>query len=67
MSIRVVRTFAKKYRAEMSEPDNARLIALLAAMSQEANFAVGCYCADEGHCHRSVLREILADAGAKVA
>src|SRR5438874_1285708 len=57
--------FAKKYRAEMSAPDNARLIALLAAMSQESNFAVGCYCADESHCHRSVLREILFEAGAK--
>ena len=59
--------FAKRYRAEMAEPDNARLIALLAAMSQETNFAVGCYCADESHCHRSVLREILGEAGAKLA
>ena len=59
--------FAKKYRHEMAEPDNARLIALLAAMSQDTNFAVGCYCADENHCHRSVLREILRENGAKVA
>ena len=58
--------FAKKYRREMAEPDNARLIALLAAMSQDANFAVGCYCADENHCHRSVLRELLREAGAKM-
>lgn len=59
--------FAKKYRHEMAGPDNARLIALLAAMSQDANFAVGCYCADENHCHRSVLRELLREAGAKMA
>jgi uncharacterized protein YeaO (DUF488 family) len=59
--------FAKKYRHEMAEPDNARLIALLAALSRDTNFAVGCYCADESHCHRSVLREILREAGAKVA
>jgi uncharacterized protein YeaO (DUF488 family) len=59
--------FAKKYRHEMAEPDNARLIALLAAMSHDTNFAVGCYCADENHCHRSVLREILRENGARVA
>ena len=59
--------FGKKYRHEMAEPDNARLIAVLAALSQETNFAVGCYCADENHCHRSVLREILREAGAKMA
>jgi uncharacterized protein YeaO (DUF488 family) len=58
--------FAKKYRREMTEPDNARLIALLAALSHETDFSVGCYCADEGHCHRSVLREILRENGAKL-
>jgi len=59
--------FAKKYRREMAEPDNARLIALLAALSHDTDFAVGCYCADENHCHRSVLREILREADAKFA
>ncbi|HEX7191317.1 MAG TPA: DUF488 family protein [Thermoanaerobaculia bacterium] len=59
--------FAKKYRAEMAEPDNARLIALLAALSSDTNFAVGCFCADESRCHRSVLREILREHGAKLA
>jgi uncharacterized protein YeaO (DUF488 family) len=59
--------FAKKYRSEMAQPDNARLIALLAAMSHDTNFAAGCYCADESHCHRSVLREILRENGAKLA
>jgi len=59
--------FERKYRHEMAEPDNARLIAVLAALYQETNFAVGCYCADETHCHRSVLREMLREAGAKMA
>ncbi|HEY2830397.1 MAG TPA: DUF488 family protein [Thermoanaerobaculia bacterium] len=59
--------FARKYRSEMAQRDNARLIALLAAMSHDTNFAVGCYCADESHCHRSVLREMLREHGAKLA
>jgi uncharacterized protein YeaO (DUF488 family) len=58
--------FVRKYRKEMAEGDNARLIALLAALSQNANLSVGCYCEDESHCHRSVLRELLAEAGARV-
>jgi uncharacterized protein YeaO (DUF488 family) len=59
--------FVKKYRAEMAAPDNARLIALLAALSQHTNLSVGCYCENESHCHRSVLRELLAEAGARLA
>jgi uncharacterized protein YeaO (DUF488 family) len=58
--------FVRKYRAEMKQPDNARLIALLAALSHGTNLAVGCYCDDESHCHRSVLRELLTEAGASV-
>ena len=50
----------------MAEPDNARLLALLAALSQTTNLSVGCYCEDESHCHRSVLRQLLAEAGAKL-
>jgi uncharacterized protein YeaO (DUF488 family) len=61
------KTFERKYRAEMATPDNHRTIELLAALSQHANFAVGCYCEDESHCHRSILRKLLADAGAKFA
>ena len=60
-------SFVKKYRAEMAEPDNARLIALLAALSRSTNLSVGCYCEDEAHCHRSVLRELLAEAGASLS
>jgi uncharacterized protein YeaO (DUF488 family) len=59
--------FVKKYRSQMATPDNARLIAMLAALSQQTNFAVGCYCADESHCHRSVLRELLRENGAALA
>lgn len=59
-------TFVRKYKAEMAQPDNARLIVLLAALSQTTNLAVGCYCEDETHCHRSVLRELLAAQGAKL-
>jgi uncharacterized protein YeaO (DUF488 family) len=58
--------FVRKYRAEMAKPDNARLIALLAALSQTADFAVGCYCEDPAYCHRSVLRELLVESGARV-
>jgi uncharacterized protein YeaO (DUF488 family) len=56
--------FVKKYRAEMSTSDNARLLAFLAALSRTTNFSVGCYCEDETHCHRSVLRELLVAHGA---
>lgn len=61
------RQFEKRYRAEMAAPDAARSIVLLAALSQQTDFAVGCYCADEAHCHRGVLRALLAEAGAAVA
>jgi uncharacterized protein YeaO (DUF488 family) len=56
--------FVKKYRAEMNAADNARLLAFLAALSQHTNLSVGCYCDDETHCHRSVLRDLLKEAGA---
>ena len=57
-------SFTKKYRSEMSEPDARHAIELLAALSHHADFSVGCYCADEAHCHRSVLRALLAERGA---
>ena len=58
--------FAKKYRSEMKRPEAARLLELLAALSVQASFAVGCYCADEMHCHRSVLRNLLDEHGARL-
>lgn len=59
--------FVRKYRAEMAVPENSHAIALLAALSKDTAFSVGCYCKDESHCHRSVLRELLAAQGAKFA
>ena len=56
--------FTRKYRAEMAAPDASHAIALLAALSHRSNLSVGCYCADERRCHRSVLRELLAQHGA---
>ena len=58
--------FVRRYRAEMAAPENSRVLDLLAALSHEANFSVGCYCEDESRCHRSVLRQLLLDRGAKV-
>jgi uncharacterized protein YeaO (DUF488 family) len=59
-------TFSKKYRAEMSSPENNHSLQLLAALSHQSNFSVGCYCENEAHCHRSVLRVLLAEAGATI-
>ena len=58
--------FARKYRAEMTKPENRRVIELLAALSHHANFSVGCYCADDSRCHRSILRALLAESGASI-
>jgi uncharacterized protein YeaO (DUF488 family) len=58
--------FIKRFRAEMATPENGRTLDLLAALSHRADFAVGCYCEDESRCHRSVLRELLADRGARI-
>ena len=64
---RAWRSFVRRYRAEMKRPEAAHLLALLAAMSHQANFSVGCYCADESRCHRSVLKALLVEHGAKLA
>ena len=61
------KTYARKYRAEMKKPPAQRLLALLAALSQTADLSVGCYCHDESHCHRSLLRELLLEQGAVIA
>ena len=58
--------FVKRYRAEMAEPEHGHAIELLAVLSHHADFSVGCYCEDESHCHRSVLRALLIEKGAKV-
>ena len=58
--------FIRKFHAEMAKPDPSATLNLLAAMSHEADFSIGCYCEDESHCHRSVLREVLRDRGANL-
>ncbi len=60
------RTFVRRYRAEMKRPEAAHVLDLLAALSREAELAVGCYCADENRCHRSILRSLLAERGARI-
>jgi uncharacterized protein YeaO (DUF488 family) len=58
--------FARGYRAEMTTPENNHSLELLAVLSHHADFSVGCYCQDEAHCHRSILRDLLADKGARL-
>jgi uncharacterized protein YeaO (DUF488 family) len=60
------RAFERVYRREMSSPDNGRTLDLLAALSHGTSFSVGCYCADEARCHRSILRALLSERGADV-
>jgi uncharacterized protein YeaO (DUF488 family) len=64
---RAWRVFERRYRLEMKRPEAARLLDLLAALSSGTDLAVGCYCADESRCHRSVLRQLLAEHGATLA
>ena len=65
--VRSWRTFERKFRAEMKKPEPGRLLDLLAALSHQTNVSIGCYCEKEERCHRSVLRKLLAERGAKFA
>jgi uncharacterized protein YeaO (DUF488 family) len=58
--------FTRKYKAEMAAPEAKHDLALLAALSHTADFSVGCYCQDEARCHRSILKQLLIENGAKV-
>lgn len=58
--------FRRRYRAEMATPENRHSISLLAALSHRSQLSVGCYCEHEARCHRSLLRELLNEAGAEV-
>ncbi len=58
--------FARKFQAELKKPEPSRLLDVLAALSHQTNFSVGCYCADERRCHRSLLRPALNDRGAMI-
>ncbi|HEY4320890.1 MAG TPA: DUF488 family protein [Gemmatimonadales bacterium] len=65
-SDRLWKQFVRRYRREMSTPENSRTLDLLAALSHDADFSVGCYCEDASHCHRSILRDLLAERGATI-
>jgi len=58
--------YAKNYRREMAAPEARRVLQLLALLSQQTDFSVGCYCADEARCHRRLLCEVLIEHGAKM-
>jgi uncharacterized protein YeaO (DUF488 family) len=59
-------SFKRKFRAEMSQPDASKVLDLLAALSHQTQMSLGCYCENEGRCHRSILRELLSERGADV-
>ena len=59
--------FARKFRREMNVPDRSRELDVLAALSHHTNLSLGCYCEEESRCHRSILRELLAERGADLA
>jgi uncharacterized protein YeaO (DUF488 family) len=61
------KVFARKFRAEMNAADAAKVLDVLAALSHQTDFSVGCYCEDENRCHRSILRQLLEDRGARFA
>ncbi len=60
------RSFVRRYRSEMRRPEASHVLDLLAALSHVADLSVGCYCADESRCHRSVLRVLLTERGAEL-
>jgi uncharacterized protein YeaO (DUF488 family) len=59
-------SFKRKFHGEMKQPDASRVLDLLAALSHQTSFSLGCYCEDENRCHRSVLLELLAQRGAEI-
>jgi len=59
--------YVRRFRKEMAAPEASRTLDLLAALSHGTNFSVGCYCEDEKYCHRSLLREMLRERGARIA
>jgi uncharacterized protein YeaO (DUF488 family) len=63
---RAWKTFRRRFLAELKSPATRRDLELLAALSHQANFAIGCYCEEESYCHRSILREVLGELGAQI-
>ncbi len=60
------KVFKRRFLAELKRPDASKDLDLLAALSHQTNMSIGCYCKDESHCHRSILRELLIKRGADV-
>jgi uncharacterized protein YeaO (DUF488 family) len=58
--------FVRRYRSEMSAPEKSRMLEVFAALSRQTDFSVGCYCEDEEHCHRSILKKLFQEHGADV-
>ena len=61
------KTFERKFRAEMRKPEAAHTLDVLAALSRQTDFSLGCYCENEARCHRSILKKLLAERGAEIA
>ena len=61
------KTFERKFRSEMNATDASRVLDLLAALSHQTNFSLGCYCENEERCHRFILKKLLAERGAEFA
>ena len=59
--------FERKFRTEMRKPGPSRILDLLAALSHQTNFSLGCYCENEANCHRSILRQLLTERGAAIS
>ncbi len=60
------KSFERKFRAEMTRPDASHLLNVLAGLSHQTNFSIGCYCENEDRCHRSILRKLLEERGAEI-
>ena len=61
------KAFARRYRAEMNRPEAGRVLDLLAALSRQTSFSLGCYCENAQRCHRSILKQLLAERGVEIA
>ena len=60
------KVFERRYRSELKQPEQSHLLDMLAALSHQTNFSIGCYCEDEAQCHRSILRQVLGERGAEI-
>ncbi|MCL6097204.1 MAG: DUF488 family protein [Bacteroidetes bacterium] len=59
-------TFKRKFLAELKSSAASKDLDLLAALSHQTDLSIGCYCENENHCHRSILKELLIQRGADV-